>query len=68
MVRYDEEFLSAPPSGSGASSGDLSDGVARDEERRRRGGTRQTKNIGLVVGLEFVDKPGKGLIIGTTHL
>lgn len=36
--------------------------------RRRRGGTRQTKNIGLMVGLERLDEPGKGLIIATTHL
>jgi mRNA deadenylase 3'-5' endonuclease subunit Ccr4 len=39
-----------------------------DERRRRRGGTRQTKNICLMVALERVDDPTKGLIVATTHL
>lgn len=33
--------------------------------RRRRGGTRQTKNIGLMVALKSREK---GLIVATTHL
>ena len=37
------------------------------EARRRRGGSRQTKNIGLIVGLENVEG-GHGVVIATTHL
>lgn len=71
VVRYDEEFISAglPPGSSGDENEEgQTEQDKRDEERKRRGGTRQTKNIGLVVGLEFVGKAGKGIIVGTTHL
>ena len=34
----------------------------------RRGGSRQTKNVGLIVGLEEVDGGGSGLVVATTHL
>lgn len=37
-----------------------------EEVRRRRGGSRQTKNVGLIVALE--GKDGEGVIIVTTHL
>ncbi|AAW46917.1 hypothetical protein CNBM2200 [Cryptococcus deneoformans B-3501A] len=37
-----------------------------EEVRRRRGGSRQTKNVGLIVALECKD--GEGVIIATTHL
>ena len=47
--------------------------VYLDEERlsdkegqEGRGGSRQTKNVGLIVGLEQDD--GKGIIVATTHL
>ena len=47
--------------------------VYLDEERlsdkdgqEGRGGSRQTKNVGLIVGLE--DKDGKGIVVATTHL
>jgi hypothetical protein len=63
VVRYDEESI-RPLEGSGVKEEEKS----LEEERKKRGGTRQTKNIGLVVGLEFVDRPGKGVIVGTTHL
>lgn len=40
--------------------------------RKRRGGTRQTKNIGLMVGLGWKGEEGEagkeGVIIVTTHL
>ena len=41
-----------------------------DERRRRRGGTRQTKNVGLMVGLEDKERAGKGegVIVITAHL
>lgn len=71
VVRYDEEFISAglPPGSLGNENQEgQTEQDKRDEERKRRGGTRQTKNIGLVVGLEFVGKAGKGVIVGTTHL
>ncbi|ADV25600.1 Hypothetical Protein CGB_M3420C [Cryptococcus gattii WM276] len=37
-----------------------------EEVRRRRGGSRQTKNVGLLVALE--GKDGEGVVIATTHL
>ena len=47
--------------------------VYLDEERlsdkegqEGRGGSRQTKNVGLIVGLEQGD--GKGIVVATTHL
>jgi RNA exonuclease NGL2 len=43
-----------------------------DEQRRRRGGTRQTKNVGLIVGLEDKARTegggAGGVIVITTHL
>lgn len=39
-----------------------------DSDSKRRGGTRQTKNIGLILGLERKDDPSKGLVVATTHL
>jgi RNA exonuclease NGL2 len=62
VVRFDEEYISKKP------TDDQDQEESIDQERKRRGGTRQTKNIGLVVGLEFRDRPGKGVIVGTTHL
>lgn len=53
VVHLDEEELS-----SGAPSGSA---------RARRGGSRQTKNVGLVVALEAADGSG-GLVVSTTHL
>lgn len=43
------------------------------EARRRRGGSRQTKNVGLIVGLgvngdDKGGETGKGMIVVTTHL
>jgi RNA exonuclease NGL2 len=42
-------------------------GVGSEDLRKRRAGTRQTKNVGLIVALEEVDG-GAGLIVATTHL
>ncbi|GAA5827265.1 hypothetical protein JCM11251_001199 [Rhodosporidiobolus azoricus] len=36
--------------------------------RRAAGISRVTRNVGLFVALEFKDEPGKGVIVGTTHL
>ncbi|GAA5858788.1 hypothetical protein JCM8547_004988 [Rhodosporidiobolus lusitaniae] len=36
--------------------------------RRSAGISRITRNVGLFVALEFKDQPGKGVIVGTTHL
>lgn len=38
------------------------------EERRRRGGTRKTKNVGLLVALEDVQQEKQGIVVATTHL
>ncbi|WWC86536.1 uncharacterized protein L201_001413 [Kwoniella dendrophila CBS 6074] len=39
-----------------------------EEGKRRRGGSRQTKNVGLIVALEEIDGDGRGIIVATTHL
>jgi len=39
-----------------------------DEERRRRGGTRTTKNVGVVVALEDVSNEKEGILVSTCHL
>jgi RNA exonuclease NGL2 len=67
VVEYDREEV-RPGDDDAREDEDEGEATEEDRARWRRGGTRQTKNIGLMVGLEFVDKPGKGLIVGTTHL
>ncbi|KAJ9118178.1 hypothetical protein QFC22_004082 [Naganishia vaughanmartiniae] len=71
-VYYDEEFTQGDVHQERKSA--LADG--EDEEGRRerksrwkraRGGTRQTKNIGLMAALEWVDNPNAGMVVGTTH-
>ena len=37
------------------------------DERRRRGGTRQTKNVGLMVALEDI-VGSASIVVATTHL
>lgn len=54
----EEHILPAPRDGE-------SDGM---DERRRRGGTRKTKNVGLIVALEDVHKEKEGIVVATTHL
>lgn len=75
IVHLDEEELS--PGDGKAEEPDGRDGAEwqrwADEQRRRRGGTRQTKNVGLIVGLEDKESRGeegeaKGVIIITAHL
>ena len=63
VVQFDLEEVR---SGDGGEEG--AGGTEEDKARWRRAGTRETKNIGLIVGLEFVGRGGKGLIVGTTHL
>jgi RNA exonuclease NGL2 len=38
------------------------------DERKRRGSSRRTKNIGLIVGLRQRDHPESGYVVATTHL
>lgn len=75
IVHLDEEDLSPSPGGP-EEEPDGMDGAAwqrwSDEQRRKRGGTRQTKNVGLIVGLEDKERKGKGgaegVIVITAHL
>ena len=38
------------------------------DDRQRRGSSRRTKNIGLIVGLRQRDQPWRGYVVATTHL
>jgi RNA exonuclease NGL2 len=40
---------------------------ARDD-RQRKGSSRRTKNIGLIVGLRQRGQPSRGYVVATTHL
>ena len=42
--------------------------IEGEEMRRRRGGTRTTKNVGVVVALEDVEKKTEGILVSTCHL
>lgn len=69
VVYLDEEELS--PSGEADGDGKSESWEEQvEEQRRRRGGTRQTKNVGLIVGLEDTGREGKGegVIVITAHL
>ncbi|WWC58882.1 uncharacterized protein I303_101427 [Kwoniella dejecticola CBS 10117] len=46
----------------------LSHSRQEDDGARWRGGSRQTKNVGLIAALEEVDGNGRGIVIATTHL
>lgn len=63
LIHLDSEEIHPRP-------GNLAAGEDGDESlgevRRRRGGSRQTKNVGLLVSLE--GKDGEGVVIATTHL
>ena len=37
-------------------------------KRKRRGGSRQTKNVALIVALEDMEDSTRGVVITTTHL
>lgn len=72
-IFYDEEFtqgdLHEEKKGinpAGESEAEMQD--RRKRWKKARGGTRQTKNIGLMAALEWIDSPGSGLVVGTTHL
>ncbi|WVW82629.1 hypothetical protein I302_104640 [Kwoniella bestiolae CBS 10118] len=56
LIHLDEEHLSS------------SDSKNAGDGKRRRGGSRQTKNVGLIVALEEVDGDGRGIVVATTHL
>ncbi|WVQ97282.1 hypothetical protein IAU59_004393 [Kwoniella sp. CBS 9459] len=61
LIHLDLEELS-PASTAPDQSGD-------DEgARKRRGGSRQTKNVGLIVALQDVEDEKKGIVVATTHL
>ena len=74
-VYLDEEELSPPTSSPTLSNGDSADpnaslGINGTSAglARRRGGSRVTKNVGLMVGLEDVQNSKYGVVIATTHL
>ncbi|KAK1925416.1 Endonuclease/exonuclease/phosphatase [Papiliotrema laurentii] len=64
-VFLDEEYLHDTKDSNPTSEGSTRD---EDEERRRRAGTRHTKNIGLIVALEDLEKPDEGIVVSTAHL
>jgi RNA exonuclease NGL2 len=72
-IFYDEEFTQGDMHEEKKGINPAGESEAEMQERRKRwkmarGGTRQTKNIGLMAALEWVDSPGSGLVVGTTHL
>ncbi|KAJ9099774.1 hypothetical protein QFC21_003772 [Naganishia friedmannii] len=73
-VYYDEEFTQGgvQPEKKSALANGGEDEENRKERKSRwkkaRGGTRQTRNIGLMAALEWVDNPNSGIVVGTTHL
>lgn len=72
-IQYDEEFtrgdFHAERGGVDLGKETEAEGQERRKRwKRARGGTRQTKNIGLMVALEWVGRPGEGIVVGTTHL
>lgn len=72
-IYYDEEFTKGDIHGE-RKGVNVNDETEADRQERKtrwkkaRGGTRQTKNIGLMAALEWVDEPNSGIIVGTTHL
>lgn len=46
----------------------VNDEIGAAQGKTKRGGSRYTKNIGLVVALEDVDKEKEGIIVSTAHL
>ncbi|KAJ9094328.1 hypothetical protein QFC19_008014 [Naganishia cerealis] len=72
-VYYDEEFTQGDVHEEKKQTVSGNEGEDSKKERRSRwkkarGGTRQTKNIGLMAALEWVDNPNAGVVVGTTHL
>jgi RNA exonuclease NGL2 len=72
-IYYDEEFTEGDFHAERIRVDVNKETEAETQERKKRwkkarGGTRQTKNIGLMAALEWVDKPGTGIVVGTTHL
>lgn len=39
-----------------------------ENEHQRKGSSRRTRNIGLIVGLRHRDLPDRGYVVATTHL
>jgi len=39
-----------------------------EDERQRKGSSRRTNNIGLIVGLRHRGQPDRGYVVATTHL
>lgn len=72
-IQYDEEFTRGDYHAERRLVDLSKETEAEIQERRKRwkkarGGTRQTKNIGLMVALEWAGRPGEGIVVGTTHL
>ncbi|OCF45310.1 hypothetical protein I317_00833 [Kwoniella heveanensis CBS 569] len=61
LVHLDSEDLSPSPA--------VYEGGGDEESaRKRRGGTRQTKNVGLIVALQDAEDERRGIVVTTTHL
>jgi RNA exonuclease NGL2 len=62
-IYFDEEHINEGSSGTSVATE-----MDQEETRRRRGGTRTTKNVGVVVALEDMDRETEGIVISTCHL
>ncbi|KAK8866182.1 hypothetical protein IAR55_001333 [Kwoniella newhampshirensis] len=62
LVQLDLESVATVPTDEEASD------EKHQDIRRRRGGSRQTKNVGLIVALEESNAVGRGVVVATTHL
>ncbi|ODN78037.1 hypothetical protein L202_05120 [Cryptococcus amylolentus CBS 6039] len=63
LVHLDFEDLHSPSQGT-EEEGEEDLG----EIKRRKGGSRMTKNVGLIVGLKSKNESGRGIVVATTHL
>ncbi|GAA6038585.1 hypothetical protein JCM8097_009432 [Rhodosporidiobolus ruineniae] len=61
LTEKEKEIAARPPDASSSSP-------TLRAPRAAAGISRVTRNVGLFVALEFKDQPGKGVIVGTTHL
>ncbi|GAA5997232.1 uncharacterized protein JCM10292_000115 [Rhodotorula paludigena] len=59
LTEKEKEIRARPP--------DAASSSAR-ASRRAAGLSRTTRNVALFVALEFKDQPGRGVVVGTTHL
>ena len=64
-IYFDEEHINTS---SPAEKSPETESLPLEEMRRRRGGTRTTKNVGVVVALEDAAGGKDGLVVSTCHL